>query len=82
MDEDKFDPEKLFNDAEESGKKTAIETGITLLRKTVFDIFDNNTLLSAEESIALAQDMLKNGTGMEYGNLVKLWYSQWLRRPK
>ncbi len=74
-----FDPEKLFNKADEGSKKFAIETGMTLLRKTVMDIFDNNSLLSEEESIALAQDMLANGTGMKYDNLVRYWYSMWIK---
>jgi hypothetical protein len=80
--EKKFDPQKLFNAAETSSKSTTVKTGVDLMRKIVMDIFNNNVLLSPEENIALAQDMLKHGTGMSYDKLVIFWYSQWERRPK
>lgn len=77
-----FDPKKLFNDAKKQADKQTIKTGYEQLRQIMYDVFENNSYLSDEENLAIAKDMLQTNTGVQYDNIVNLWFKTWLMNKR
>lgn len=75
---DDFDVEKAFKDAEDRNRYNGYQD----LHRAIDEVFDNNVLLTPEENMAIAVDMLYTSLGIKHPTLIGIWYAEWLTKRK